>query len=202
MAAPVTHIVIADKILKKEFSGFSRKEFLVGTSFPDIRHIKVIERTKTHFLNPTTEEIKKQNSAMAGMMFHSFVDEAGEKFMMEAGLYELIPRNTITIQARKLLEDEIFYDRINDWSEISSYFDFILPEESAYGISEENIMRWHNILKYYLVNGPSVDGRKLLFKEIDLDDENSLKVEMYIAEMRENGKIVSIIKDFYEKFGV
>ena len=49
MAAPITHIVLASKVYDQFFSNFSKKDFLIGTSFPDIRYLKVIDRNTTHF---------------------------------------------------------------------------------------------------------------------------------------------------------
>lgn len=44
MAAPLTHLVLAERIFQKHFSDQHRKVFLQGTSFPDIRYLGVIDR--------------------------------------------------------------------------------------------------------------------------------------------------------------
>ncbi len=202
MAAPITHIVLANKIFSKEFSNLSKEKFFVGTSFPDIRYLGLIERKETHYINLTLEEIKNvTNDAIAGMMFHSLVDEVREKFMEETGIYKVIAKNGISIQSLKLFEDEILYGQIKDWESVAAYFNSILPEESAYPISEDGITRWHNVLKTYFTEGPDKESRKLLFKEINFSDENVSKLEENIADMKQNSKIIEIVNNFYNKFG-
>ena len=49
MAAPITHIALTEKIFDKFFKNKTRKDFFIGTSFPDIRYLKVIDRDKTHY---------------------------------------------------------------------------------------------------------------------------------------------------------
>ncbi|HAU07753.1 MAG: hypothetical protein UW46_C0004G0045 [Candidatus Yanofskybacteria bacterium GW2011_GWF1_44_227] len=201
MAAPITHIVLANKVFSKEFPLFSREKFFVGTSFPDIRYLGVIERSKTHFTSPLLADIKKENDAQAGMMFHSFVDGVREKVLKEAGIYKMIPKNGISIQTLKLLEDEVLYNKIEDWKVIASYFDSILAEELAYPIGEDSIKRWHNALQHYFVEGPNAGSRKVLFTEMNFSDENTFETEEILAEMRQNDKIIDMINDFYNKFG-
>ena len=58
MAAPITHIVLTNKIFNKYFSNKEKGDFFIGASFPDIRYLKVIKREKTHFNNITLNEIK------------------------------------------------------------------------------------------------------------------------------------------------
>jgi len=38
MAAPATHIILANKLYKNHFSDKDFAKFIVGTSFPDIRY--------------------------------------------------------------------------------------------------------------------------------------------------------------------
>ncbi|HPR92239.1 MAG TPA: hypothetical protein PLR64_03240, partial [Candidatus Dojkabacteria bacterium] len=49
MAAPITHIVLSEKVLKKFFPRTEKKKFLIGTSLPDIRYLGVVDRNATHF---------------------------------------------------------------------------------------------------------------------------------------------------------
>lgn len=201
MAAPITHIILAEKVFDRYFSGFSKEKFFVGTSFPDIRYLCGINRGETHFVNPSPEDIKNADDVKAGMIFHSFVDEKREAFMQANGVYQLIPRTISYIQALKFLEDEVLYDRISDWPLIASFMDTITPEESKYPIKQEDIARWHKVLKFYFLQKPDIEIRKKLLKEIDFSDENILQIEENIAEMRDNGSLAGIIRAFYNNFG-
>lgn len=74
MAAPITHIVLTKKIYKQHFSEKSFDEFIIGTSLPDIRYLKTVDRDKTHFPTSMLNEIKQEQSFTAGLKFHSIVD--------------------------------------------------------------------------------------------------------------------------------
>lgn len=88
MAAPITHLVLAEKIFDEDLSLFDRKEFLLGTLFPDIRYLKTIDHDKTHFNNLKITDLAGGNSFLAGAKFHSIVDDA-------RGLYEDIKYSKI-----------------------------------------------------------------------------------------------------------
>jgi hypothetical protein len=51
MAAPITHIALAEKLYGQYFSDKNKQDFFVGTSLADIRYLGTIERDKTHFKN-------------------------------------------------------------------------------------------------------------------------------------------------------
>lgn len=47
MAAPITHVALTEKIFNNIFHNYDKKEFIIGTSFPDIRYLGTIDREKT-----------------------------------------------------------------------------------------------------------------------------------------------------------
>lgn len=116
MANQITHIVLAEKLSDRLFSIFDREAFLIGTVFPDIRYLKVIERDKTHFKGLSFQDIlDEKNSFIAGMKYHSLVDEVREKYMIENGVYTFIPPSKYITQALKIFEDEVLYQNVLDW---------------------------------------------------------------------------------------
>src|SRR5438132_13939173 len=106
MAAPIAHIFLAVQMLAGPFHGlFDEKEFIVGTSFPDIRYLKVVSREETHFSHVTLEDIVQEtDSFKAGMLFHSFVDEQREAYIIAHGFYGKIPSFRFTTQSLKFAE--------------------------------------------------------------------------------------------------
>ena len=107
MAAPITHIVLTDKVFNKHFSDKEKEEFYVGTSLADIRYLGVVERDKTHFKNLSLQDVINDNSFDAGLKFHSLVDEVREQFMRKHDYYSLFPKSELLSQASKVLEDII-----------------------------------------------------------------------------------------------
>ena len=78
MATPITHVVLAAKIFDNIFKDKIKKDFFIGSLFPDIRYLKVIDRDKSHFENLKLKDLKNDDSFLAGVKFHSIVDIARE----------------------------------------------------------------------------------------------------------------------------
>ncbi len=200
MAAPITHIVLSDKVFNNHFSNLSKDKFFVGTSFPDIRYLRVIKREQTHPKDFTLSEIKSADSFKAGLLFHCFVDTVRENYMQENNIYSIMPRSKLITQTLKLFEDELFYSRLNNWDSISSYFEKVLSEELEYPIKEEDVLKWHKLLQSYLSQKPSIETRKVLFENIYFDEENIKEIESNLAIIKNNEKVLEIIESFYNDF--
>lgn len=200
MAAPITHIALSNKVFDSHFSHFSKKKFFIGTSFPDIRYLKVIDRDKTHHNNVSLQEIKKSDAFKAGLQFHSLVDIVREKYLQEANIYDIIPQSKFVIESIKLFEDEMLYRKIEDWDTIGTFFEDILKEELDFQIKKEDIIKWHNFLMDYFLKKPSREGRKEFFKSINFADDGIEQIEQDIKYMRENRKVEEIINRFYVNF--
>src|SRR3989344_5759752 len=95
MAAPITHIVLADKVFDEYFPNLSKDKFLVGTSFPDIRYLRVIKREQTHPKNITLSDIKSVESFNGGLLFHILIDRVRENYMQENDIYSLMPASKL-----------------------------------------------------------------------------------------------------------
>lgn len=196
MAAPITHIVLAEKVLKNMLS-MSRKEFLIGTSFPDIRYIRVIDREKTHVRELAMDEIASQPSFKAGFLLHSLVDKLQVEYHRKHE-NKFAPENGLVLQAFKLFEDKVLYEKVPDWDVVAGYLTDILPEEIEL-VSKESIEKWHSILKEYMSQSPSPESRKPFFKELFFTEEQTQKIEAYIKEMEADSDIVEYIQGFYQE---
>jgi len=197
MAAPITHIVLTDKVFNKYFQDKEKKDFFVGTSLPDIRYLKVIARNKVHFNNLNLDKIKQENSFLAGLKFHSLLDKARENFVVSKDIYSLCPKSEYIIQSLKLLEDDILYDKIQNWQEFIDFFDEILPEELALDISKESLNKWHKILQKYFSKQPNDDTRKILLTDLGFSEEIAKEINENIKQMKDNQEIIQIIKELY-----
>ncbi len=130
MPAPITHIVLADKVFDKYFFDKDRKEFFIGTSFPDIRYYDNLDREKTHQDGLSIEEIVKESSFLAGMHFHSFVDEKWGNFYRRLEDHQLyLEPLQVSAVALKFFEDERLYGHFSGWGQVADFFDGALEEE-------------------------------------------------------------------------
>lgn len=212
MAAPWAHIFLAILMLNGLFKGlFNEKEFIIGTSFPDIRYLKVVERAETHVTNVSIEDImREKNSFRAGLLFHSFVDQVREKYMVELGLYELLPSFRFVTQSLKFAKDQILRS-VCDASLYVDHFDEILPDERAYGIDEHHLKLWHRFLQNYLSGDYSIDD--IIMKYFDLHEPDAWaikrwffswfyarKIKRTITLIKKNRQMRQLLLDFYLNF--
>lgn len=199
MSALITHIVLAEKVFEKYFTDMDKREFVVGTCFPDIRYLGVVEREKTHFEGYKFTDLKNEDSFTAGLKLHSIVDnDMNRRFMKESTLLSFFPSDfDHAHSAVKILEDVVLYEKVKNWGEIISYFDMVLDKEIQFGISPEAISKWHRrLIKYF---GQKPDRVEDI---VDIYDrpEDAIEVMEAIGMIKDKGKAVRIIEDYYENF--
>ena len=139
------------------------KEFIFGTSFPDIRYLKVVSRTETHFTNVSLQDIlQEKNSFKAGMVFHSFVDERREAYVVENHFYKKIPNFKFSSQSLKFAEDEILKSYL-DIFKYHAYFDAILAIGKAYASYKMKIIYELGIHFCRIILKAIIRNKNLLF---------------------------------------
>lgn len=197
MAGQITHVVYGKKIFER-LSGFSWPEFLIGTLLPDIRYVAKIDRDKLHEFNTSEGLIPKDNSFGAGMYVHWLVDEKREKFIVERGIYDLLPKGKYMHASLKLVEDELVYNRIGDWAEIVRILDNYPEEEMKYGISKETIESWHRFLKEYFQKRPNLSTWREMILGVGFDKRLAETILNQTKAINDNGEVIGIIKATWE----
>lgn len=159
MAGPIAHIFCALAILQSgALKVNDEKAFIVGNLLPDIQYLGVIARDKTHYTNIRWEDIvAAPTDFQKGVLLHSLIDEV-RIAQLEKPNERYIPALPIMrSQIMKFYEDSLIYSRISDWSKFIHYFDEILPEEKeAYQLSDTALKQWHQFIKTYCMQPPSV----------------------------------------------
>ncbi|MDP2656381.1 MAG: hypothetical protein Q8P11_02350 [bacterium] len=201
MATPITHIALAEKVFEKHFLHFQRADFYIGSVFPDIRYLGVIERHQTHVFNVSLSDVTSASSAFrAGVLYHCLVDEMRERFVSGRGIYDLCPVSKFTPTAIKLFEDELYFPHVRDWQNIGSMFDTLLTEELSYDISREAIEKWHGMVKKYCKQVPTpmsveVFAIGAMQEQAIADEINSL-----IVQIKNISEVQKIALDFWNQF--
>lgn len=180
--------------------GYRKKDFTVGTLFPDIYHINGVEKEKTHSKNPPRHDSLPKGSFLSGTYFHSLVDHAQGDFIMKHRIHSLCSGAAYVNDAFKLLTDEVLYGKIKDWRTIIRYLDTILAQEIAFGIKRDTIRRWHIILRTYLGHAPSRESRRELQFAYHVPTEKIEAIETSIQQLKANKISIEIIEDFYSNF--
>lgn len=200
MATQITHIVTADKVFPKYFSQLLKKDFYIGTTFPDIRYLGSIERDQTHSYNLNLQDIiNESNSFVSGIKFHSLLDLVREDFVSKQGIYELFETQAPNKYAiPKLFEDEVLYLKIANWEVIIRFYDEILPEEVRYQIPRGNMDKWHKSLQNYFRQSPNDSSR--IQHGLDLRQSQDILnlFNQGVAELRANERASEIVEEFYD----
>lgn len=163
-AGPITHAVLADKWIAahENYDEEQRRDFIIGTLFPDIRYLGVISRNKTHEKGVTVSRLlEKQSAFTKGKRLHAFVDIAREKLVVRWKVYQKIkhiPGQSHKALFLKLLEDEILFSKPGYQAErqkIQNYLSYIHPEERAFDIEESALKKWHSRQSMAFSSSPS-----------------------------------------------
>ncbi len=163
-AGPITHAVLADKWMAahEQYDEEQRRDFIIGTLFPDIRYLGVISRNKTHEKGVTVSRLlEKQSAFTKGKRLHAFVDIAREKLVVKWKIYQKIkhiPGQSHKALFLKLLEDEILFAKPEFQEErqkIQKYLSYIHPEERDFDIAESALRKWHSRQSMAFSSSPS-----------------------------------------------
>ncbi len=160
MAAPIGHIYLALKLLVGPLVGVNEQAFILGASFPDIRYAAHVPREYTHKAAVKwCDVVGEVDPFVAGMLFHSLVDEMREKhFLTHAPVYFQLQRfGSIGSYLVKAAEDIVLFSCLRD-SEFVRHFDVILAQEKLFIFDESVIRAWHDSLKNYFVCGPTAQS--------------------------------------------
>jgi hypothetical protein len=158
-AGPLTHAYLTERFFEffPKYNAESKKAFMVGTVFPDIRYLGEVCRDDTHYRTMSLEEILEEKSPfVAGVKFHSYVDLVREDFVTKQRIYDQLCeikqeyRHTFL----KLVEDEIVYS-LAEWSPCRDALMNIYPEELTWGMEKHTIRKWHLLLGSFFTISPS-----------------------------------------------
>lgn len=158
-AGPVFHIYMAERLFERfpQYCEGEKKRFVLGTLYPDIRYIAGIERSATHFKEVSIDEVLKAPTPfLAGMKFHSWVDNVRDEYVLSDGIYSRLPPELPREQKPsflKVVEDELLLPKLNK-TLCRGIFDRVDAEELAQGLTERVIERWHTFLLLFLRTSP------------------------------------------------
>lgn len=198
MASQITHVVYGKKIFDRLDEGLNWSEFVIGTTFPDIRYLAKIDRNKLHYFNTSEGKIPKDNSFKAGLYTHSLVDEKREDFIEAEGVYEFVSRDWTGASACKLIEDEVLYDKYKQWKQLLKTFDNPSKEEFKLVSDRKAVERWHKFLLDYFKEKPTEEAWYKAIVLITSDESMAKKVIEETSRIKRNGRAMDIIKKTYE----
>lgn len=219
MASQISHIVYAKKYFERLESGelfshltkeekekyplgkMDRDEFFLGCTFPDIRRIdENIKRKDTHLkFEPLDLDFSRLTSFEAGWKFHLYCDMKRVEILNKYDFYSFLGTTDLAYLPAKLLEDQLLYGSYNNWEKIKSFFNNPPYIETSVRVSPETFKLWYAILAKYMESEPNEKSvRAFLIKQSNLV-ERVEKIMPSIVKLRENKKVVEILKKVQEE---
>jgi len=160
MAGPIAHIICALSLLQAgALQVIDERAFIIGTVFPDIRYLNVIDRAETHKDNVEWEDVFSASSSFEkGILLHSLLDRV-RIVHFEQPNEAMIPHiPMMRSQLLKFYEDRLIYKGLDNWEKIIEYFDEVIPEEKEWDISEKALKQWHRFIQSYCAQQPTTDS--------------------------------------------
>jgi hypothetical protein len=198
MPLPFSHIYYANKIKEKilKDKDIDEQDFFIGSTFPDIRYVLKKDRQFTHLNYKNSAEIlekikKEKNSFELGVLCHLYTDY---KFME---YWNYFKENNGDYYPFLILENELLFDKFNkNKQKILEYFN----KTDFYNATQEEIEKWHDILKQYL----SEKMNKKIFKNLSMNfmgagEEQVNKILERYEEIKDNKELKNKIENFEKK---
>lgn len=199
MASIITHIVQGKKIFDRLPRRMNWDEFVIGTTFPDIRYLSNIDRDITHIYDTSEDKVPFTNSFEAGRYVHCLIDERRVVLLKQLGMFDMIENNYVNETALKLFEDVVLFESFGDWNEVIKTFSKTLPEELEYVKNIKEIEKWHKSIQEYIKNGPKHTSWVKQFKTIGFTKEKVQPILQKVEVYSENPRLREILLNLNKK---
>lgn len=185
MPSQLVHIAYA-KVFLKEYPEYDKSVFMRGTTFPDIRRMAGLPREATHRYGLKRSDVSAESSAWkAGLLLHSFLDEAWNAYFAGLGLYVDEELTEKTWTSVKIAEEAALCGLMEGREEVARALGgAALPEELAFGPTPDMLERWHAFIIWKL-NTPF---------DLDRWREHAVEVDFEAAKMERLLDRVEIIQ--------
>jgi hypothetical protein len=200
MAFQISHVVYAKKYLDQH-PAMNADLFLLGTLLPDIRRVTdEVKRKDTHIVYPELDlEFKGLSPFEAGYRFHLWCDMRREEILNKYDFYSFKYAAEIGHLPAKLLEDEIVYEKYNNWEKLRWLLDNPPEIKTDLSVSQETIERWYSVNAKYFEKKPDHKTLKaFLFKQRKLRKISDEIIDV-VGKLRNNSKVVEILKKVSEE---
>lgn len=195
MASQISHIIYAKKYFDKYHSTINKDEFILGCVFPDMRRIDGnIKRKDTHrHYDPLDLNFDGLTAFEAGWKFHLYCDMKREEVLNKYEFYSLPETENFWRISAKIMEDEVAYDKYNNWEKLVHYFNNVPFIETGMNVSQETFSLWYAILAKYIEKKPDSRAMRIfLFKQPALAEKADGIVQS-IDMLRKNNEVTDIL---------
>lgn len=197
MAGEIGHVVYAARLLT--FLGPRVRDplYWVGTLFPDIRHLGIVSRRRTHPSNVGLSSLPASSDFFTGLRVHAWIDATREKFFQEQHIKEQLPWHPFVPFCLNLLEDRLLYSYFDDWNLIHRLLNDVHHEELEFVNERSFIERWHTIIQKYVQEAPSNASRSTLMRGIGLSSRAAAESEHVLNLLEADGRAQKLLEKFW-----
>jgi len=201
MASQIAHIIYAKKYFNKYPSTINKDEFILGCVFPDMRRIDGnIKRKDTHrHYDPLNLDFEGLTAFEAGWKFHLYCDMKREEILNKYAFYSLPETEIFWHLSAKLLEDEVVYEKYNNWEKLVHYFNNVPFIETDIDVSRETFSLWYAILAKYIEKKPDSKAMRIILSKLPDLAEKADGIVQSIDALRKNGKVTNILAKVTEE---
>jgi hypothetical protein len=194
--------VYAKKFFEKyDLLADEKDEFILGTTFPDIRRVDGnIKRKDTHLhFYPVDLNFENLTAFEAGWKFHLYCDMRREEILNKYDFYSLKYTEEFCNQPAKMLEDELVYEEYGNWEKLNDYFNDVPIISTGIDILQETFELWYSILASYIKRKPDDDSIGVfLSKQVGIGN-NQKEIIRTVDKLRKNDKVVELLKKVSEE---
>jgi hypothetical protein len=200
MAGEISHVVYGARTLEYLDDKVKAPSFWAGTLFPDIRHLGIVSRRRTHPGDVSLGTLAGGNDFETGMRVHAWIDSTRNRFLEEANIKESLQWHPFVPHALKLFEDELLYERFDDWNLIERVLNKVHDQELKYVNSLQHITKWHDLLRNYFEQKPDNDSRFKLSIAIGLSEHSAEEVNNVVAMIKADNRAEALIERLVHHF--
>ena len=195
MASQVSHIVYAKKYFDKHPSNVNKDEFILGCVFPDIRRIdgKIMRKDTHRHYDPLDLNFDGMTAFEAGWKFHLYCDMKREEILNKYKFYSLPEAENFWHLPAKIFEDEIVYDKYNNWEKLVHYFNNVPEIKNEINVSRETFSLWYAILAKYIEKKPDSKSMRIFLSKQPSLAEKVGDIVQSIDAQRKDKRIVEIL---------
>jgi hypothetical protein len=207
MASQISHIVYAKTFFDRMEQGkmpngtgkIDKDEFFLGCVFPDIRLIDdMIKRKDTHCKFPILDlDFSGLTSFEAGWKFHLYCDMRREEVLSKYKFYSLEKTSDFVARPAKFLEDEILYDKYNNWEKLAHYFNNPPFFDVGFDVDRETFNLWYAILARYVGTKPDIKSMRVFLSKIILSHKEGVVDTILMIE--KDKRAVEILGKVWEE---
>lgn len=194
MAGEVSHVVYAARVLARLGEAVRTPAYWAGTLFPNIRHLGIVSRQRTHAARISLETLVGASDFATGRRVHAWVDTTRSHFLTELNVKELLPWHPLVPHALALVEDAALYGHFDDWNLIHRALNKVYEEELAAVHEAGHVRRWHTILQDYFRQAPDYEQWLALSRELGLSESSADEINHIARQLQADPRTNAVIE--------